>query len=103
MLLLIVGIAIVSAMEGQAPEKPSPVEEPNVQAQAAPAPGGDGRKEPAAAKPEKRGPVVKVGTVLSFEFKAKFQGDFHRSYEGADFQAVNPRKFMARRGRKVAF
>jgi len=88
MLLALVGaLAIVSAMEGQAAEKPFAAEPPNVQAQAAPAPDGGGRKEPAPAKAEKRVPVVKVGTVLSFEFKAKFQGDFHRSYEGADLQA----------------
>jgi len=91
MLLILVGtLAIVSAIEGQATEQRSAVEQPNVQAPAAPAPGGgDGPKEPATpkAKTKKSGPVVKVGSVLSFEFKAKFQGDLHRSYEGAALQA----------------
>jgi len=48
---------------------------------------GHGQPAPPTEKRKDPVPVVRVGDVLSFEFKAKFQGDLHRSYEGANIQA----------------
>ena len=47
------------------------------------------REQPASPteKPKDPVPVVTVGDVLRLEFKAKLQGDAHRSYDGANVQA----------------